>query len=121
MTESTADISAAWYATQPDTVRGVIETAELRELVTFDVHDRILNAWGSAYADVVRKMAENLNWIEQLTYGNPVDVLHAFDGPGSPRHLHPVDDADALRARLQADVVSNAQWIASLLKLRGAA
>lgn len=110
-----------WYADQDPRIVGVILLAEYRNLMSGDEHDLILSTWGPAYAESVRQIATDLAWIERLTHDAPVDVLYAYDGPGAPRHLYPVDDADALRARLQADVISNAQWIASLLKLRGAA
>jgi len=114
--------AACWWDNQPDPVRAVLDLAAMRDgaidsdgYVDDAAHDRVLALFAGEHADAIRGLARSLYWIDRFAWDDGAEALNAFHGTAT-RWVYADQAADECSARLQADALTTAQLVASLIR-----
>jgi hypothetical protein len=98
---------------QPDAVKALLDLAFARPEFTTEAFNRIVDQLFPQHADVLRQIADELAWADQLRSDMPREVLHRLLGA----HFFVDADvmADEIAAEKEANAVFLAQGVATLL------
>lgn len=101
-------------AGQPDVVKALLDLAYGRPEFTTEAFNRIVDQLFPAHADVLRQIADELAWAEQLRADFPREVLHRLLGA---HFLIGADQmADEIAAEKEANALFLAQSVATLIQ-----